>query len=489
MRPLIALIVLGFSFNLSAQDETFDHVAIGTYTDTSLRLHVNGYTKLVNNGSRNLMIESDDNDSWLTFHDPNNYWYSMGIDRSQGGKFKLNVGGTLNDECHFCLDQSGNVGIGASPQAARFEVVGNGQFIRNTIASDYTTLRLYNDQNHIFRTLEIDYSGSQYAGSLVGSGPAGESASITTTGLFPLTLGTNNTMRVTIKPDGNVGIGTSAPTELVAVNGGIWMASANSSDNNSPGLVAVSDDDFLYDGQYINHYGFGFHGYNDGNGYAGTNSYASGYYGFDVFTGGTSRLRINYNGNVGIGTIPSVSKLHIADGDGGEQLRFSRGTGVVRFAQDNNQDNLYLFNSDGSRTYMFWKADGNVGIGTNDPKGYKLAVAGKTITEEVVVKLQANWPDYVFSPEYKLPSLLEVEKFIKANKHLPEVPSAEEVKENGLSVGEMNLILLKKVEELTLHLIQQNKINTEQNQMIEEQKKTNALLLYEIKELKEFNKK
>jgi hypothetical protein len=73
------------------------------------------------------------------------------------------------------------------------------------------------------------------------------------------------------------------------------------------------------------------------------------------------------------------------------------------------------------------------------------------------VKLQSAWPDYVFQGDYKLPSLSELEHFIKTNRHLPDVPTAEEVKESGLSVGEMNAILLKKVEEFTLHVIDQNK--------------------------------
>lgn len=66
-------------------------------------------------------------------------------------------------------------------------------------------------------------------------------------------------------------------------------------------------------------------------------------------------------------------------------------------------------------------------------------------------------PDYVFSPEYRLAPLREVEAFIKANRHLPEVPSAEKIREAGLDLTEMNLKLLQKVEELTLHAIDQEK--------------------------------
>lgn len=105
------------------------------------------------------------------------------------------------------------------------------------------------------------------------------------------------------------------------------------------------------------------------------------------------------------------------------------------------------------------KSTGSVCIGTIDPKGYKLAVAGKIVSEEVVVKLQANWPDYVFNSGYALLPLADLERFIKEHKHLPDAPSSTEVSENGISVGEMNAILLKKVEELTLYVIQLSKDN------------------------------
>lgn len=100
---------------------------------------------------------------------------------------------------------------------------------------------------------------------------------------------------------------------------------------------------------------------------------------------------------------------------------------------------------------------GNVSIGTANPYGYKLAVAGKIISEEVVIKLQAAWPDYVFESDYQLMPLAEVAKYIKANKHLPNVPDAAEIKKNGVEVGEMNVILLKKMEEMTLYVIELEK--------------------------------
>jgi hypothetical protein len=75
-------------------------------------------------------------------------------------------------------------------------------------------------------------------------------------------------------------------------------------------------------------------------------------------------------------------------------------------------------------------------------------------------------PDYVFEKDYNLLPLSELETYINQNKHLPEVPSAKEMDANGLNLKEMNLILLKKVEELTLHLIEQNKVIAGQNERI-----------------------
>jgi hypothetical protein len=97
-------------------------------------------------------------------------------------------------------------------------------------------------------------------------------------------------------------------------------------------------------------------------------------------------------------------------------------------------------------------------IGTTNsalPTGsHKLYVGGSIICEELVVKLQANWPDFVFAPSYKLMSLSDVKTFIAANSHLPEVPSACEIEKNGVATGDMLTIQMKKIEELTLYLIQ-----------------------------------
>lgn len=111
--------------------------------------------------------------------------------------------------------------------------------------------------------------------------------------------------------------------------------------------------------------------------------------------------------------------------------------------------------------------EGKIGIGTTQPDEL-LTVKGKIHTQEVLVDLKgAVAPDYVFesyykgssilNPNYKLLSLIEIENYIKEHYHLPGVPSAEELKNNGIALKEMNLLLLEKIEELTLFTIEQQK--------------------------------
>jgi hypothetical protein len=94
----------------------------------------------------------------------------------------------------------------------------------------------------------------------------------------------------------------------------------------------------------------------------------------------------------------------------------------------------------------------------NNPKGYRFAVNGTMGAKDVYIEVdETPWPDYVFEPEYRLMPLSELEWYINQNKHLPDIPSANDIKENGLSLAEINAQLVKKVEELTLYIIELNK--------------------------------
>ena len=99
----------------------------------------------------------------------------------------------------------------------------------------------------------------------------------------------------------------------------------------------------------------------------------------------------------------------------------------------------------------------NIGIGTQSTSGYKLAVAGNILTEEVKVALQANWPDYVFEKDYDLKDLKNLEQYLQTNKHLPNIPNAKTIENYGYELSDMDSKLLEKIEELTLYIIEQNK--------------------------------
>jgi hypothetical protein len=109
---------------------------------------------------------------------------------------------------------------------------------------------------------------------------------------------------------------------------------------------------------------------------------------------------------------------------------------------------------------------GKIGIGTTNPT-QALSVNGTVRAKEVLV--DTDWSDYVFTDGYRLASLAEVESHIKAEGHLPGIPSAQNVAEHGVSVGEMQSKLLAKIEELTLHAIEQDKHQIAHEKRLSEQ--------------------
>lgn len=192
--------------------------------------------------------------------------------------------------------------------------------------------------------------------------------------------------------------------------------------------------------------------------------------------GNNTRLSISNTGNIGIGTIAPTQKLQVEGSvllksDSYVNYAIERGNGakstfgITSNTHDgflSSSGNLkFLTNNDGSTytTSMFLTSNGNIGIGTINPGSYKLAVKGKIRAEEI--KVETGWADYVFEENYDLPTLEEVEQHIKEKGHLINIPSAQEVEENGIQLGEMNKLLLEKIEELTLYTIAlEKKVNS-----------------------------
>jgi len=216
-----------------------------------------------------------------------------------------------------------------------------------------------------------------------------------------------------------------------------------------------------------------------------------------------SNIYNNNAGNIGIGTTNPETKLHVNGVIKSTILDLSENSTTIGYfgrglpttgGWNQTPDALALtymkrdFVIGGwSKSTAAWKGaafyinsdDGNVGIGTVTPRE-KLSVNGKIRAHEIKVET-ANWPDYVFAKEYQLPSLQETEKYIQDKGHLPGIPSAEEVKTNGIDLGEINTKLLKKIEELTLHLIEKDKNEKKQQAQINELQELMVKLLAKYK--------
>jgi hypothetical protein len=143
------------------------------------------------------------------------------------------------------------------------------------------------------------------------------------------------------------------------------------------------------------------------------------------------------------------------------------------------QDNLHFRANHNWISALTCYGDGTVGIGFETtyalgdyrvPSGYKLGVNGGIICEEVKVIDDVPDADYVFENDYELMPLSDLQKFVNSNKHLPDIPSAQQFKEDGYKVGEMDELLLKKIEELTLYVIQLKQENDDLKAMISSEK-------------------
>lgn len=298
--------------------------------------------------------------------------------------------------------------------------------------------------------------------------------------------------------NGNVGIGTTTPGAALSIL------------NNTPTIQLFDADSNPADGSSMGKLAFG----SGGAAWASVEASRNGGYLDDVsdlifktsFAGGAGgdgtnieRMRINHNGFVGIGTTTPSANLEVNTntiiGTGGN--KFNSALTLIKngdvYGTDNpalvikhsgNGSNIFGnpasdlgviqisgFNTSvanksiNSNNNFFVFTNGTVGVNTSSvPAGYKLAIGGNAIAESMTVKLQSAWGDYVFKPTYKLMPLSEVKTYVDKNQHLPEIPSASQIEKDGLNLGEMNKILVKKVEELTLYLIEKDKQYRDEHQ-------------------------
>jgi hypothetical protein len=343
---------------------------------------------------------------------------------------------------------------------------------------------------------------------------------------IPATAQTN-----TFPASGNVGVGTTTPTAKLYVNNGDnSVGSVLATNGEGPGELRVHS--YTTQPSSVPAFGIAHAFYNDEhNGFidfwrgGGTSG------GFLTFgTSGNERLRIDTNGNIGIGTTtPSCTlqiqsqsttpagypsflltgsqnaeRIYIESTSGDAVFRAAEAGGTVAAPTPNLQGSALGYFQTGGYDGSVWTRatwmqgiasetwsttahgadlvlsttpngstsiaermrisnNGNVGIGTTNPT-YPLSVNGTIEAKEVIV--QTGWSDFVFAPNYRLAPLSEVDATIKAEHHLPGIPSAQQVAAHGINLGDMQAKLLAKIEELTLHQIEQeNELYQQQQRM------------------------
>ncbi len=278
-----------------------------------------------------------------------------------------------------------------------------------------------------------------------------------------LVLGSKNTINGATS-DVNVGIGITLPTAKLHIKnevGGFGLKlESGTLDNylgfyNSAGYIG-------YAGTFnaLNALDFGTSG-------AGTD--------VNIVTGASPKMTVKNNGRVGIGTNaptavldirtisnPSLPQLNLYDNNaiGYSRLQFQNASGsnfwqIAAYNTAVNANELLNFYNSTSGNVMSITGDGKVGIGTTNPGAFRLAVNGFIRAKEI--RVNTGWADYVFEDDYVLKPLAEVESFIKANKHLPDMPAAEQLQKDGVDISAMQTKMMAKIEELTLHLIEANK--------------------------------
>jgi hypothetical protein len=342
------------------------------------------------------------------------------------------------------VDVNGNVGIGSTNPQNKFQIGPNNQGFNGNdfVISNGTS------------GLQLAISNAAAYSTVYGNGDVAIQSGYGKWSLYG-------------KADGTVGIGTNTPGAKLHVYHSAttaWQNAVNITSNNTQdhwplvvttnnksnfsGLVSLSDNINLYLRK------------SDGTINAVINSS-----GPSCFNGG-------YVG-IGTGGTAPVSALQVVQSSNTDWASFIQNTGGtgkglrIQAASGDVTPALQVDDNNGT-TRLLVRSDGNVGIGNTNPDA-KLAVSGQVHAQEVKVSVAVPGPDYVFEKDYQLTSLEDIKTYIDQNKHLPEVPSAKEMEKNGVQLGEMNMLLLKKIEELTLYVIEQNKKLESQNNLIKEQ--------------------
>jgi hypothetical protein len=378
------------------------------------------------------------------------------------------------------MDQYGRVGIGTLGGSNVLKLHGGNNPISGLGSSDNYQLRI----SHNYNGTDAVSSGIAFGGNNSDGSPSASiyhvqqgQPSYGDLAFATKANGGSMTERLRINANGNIGIGTNLPNNKLEIAGGAF------SFYSTTGYYTASGFDYDPTGD-------------NNNGQLRIRANIAS----DQLN--TTQMVVNrVNGNVGIGTSTPSARLHVSNAQGNADGWFTSGTAsgqyatllfgegssggqyaeFIRYSNASSADfrpgDFVVANqtkkiilstnySSGYRPDLVVNAAGDVGIGTLSPQS-KLSVNG-TITSTKLKVLQTGWADYVFDNAYNLPSLQEVEEYIKKHKHLPGIVSAAEVEKEGIDVGDNQAALLKKIEELTLYVIEMNKQLEKQQKRIAE---------------------
>jgi len=369
-------------------------------------------------------------------------------------------------------------------QSETIDVNGHGQGLTISNSADnagtYISLLDHDGKKANIASFDNNYSDTNFRNALQFFARNGKDFRFATS-----SGGNAGSNKFVILNNGHVGIGTENPLQDLQL-GNSWVFHSGGAKVIGYNASYASGNQKMIDG-----YSSGISFSSSGNMYFNVSPYGNA--GDDVDW--THAMTIANNGEVGLGTLSPKAQLHV---NGDLYLEsdesYESGWGITRFnwkghslimgtkpgryahnkielkpggsstglvktslemydATNEDEHELKVRVSSTGKSYF---NGGYVGIGTTNPD-HKLTVKGTIHAEEVLVDLNVPGPDYVFEEDYSLQDLSSLEEYLKANKHLPEVPSASEMKEEGIKVGEMEMLLLKKVEELTLHIIKLEK--------------------------------
>jgi Phage T4 tail fibre len=486
-KDVFDVLTIGPNYNLSPLPKNFvnfnGNVGIGTSTPTSKLDVVGGVSVDEGQGNGVKFSRSYGVHGHIYVDQPQGYLLNyMG---HYGHKFQTNNGEV------FRINSDGNVGIGTTTPNSKLDVRGGKIIAGSTNATQGSVVLESNyDQGGTYGSLSVLGTNYSTGGWILGYGISpklgttdafvsatignlGRSAILVEGDLRFMTgnqqtvaIGSDFTMteRMKIANSGNVGIGTSNPSAKLDIRGNSFAGIQYLRTDAQDARISIGD--------------------NSGKVWSWATGWGGGTAGdFSLIEEGIAGDRIyikKSSGNVGIGTTNPTAKLDVngtANFTSSIMLSGGSGTAANKIGFNADANNYFIQGITNGMQYSpfsvgdfsftsgngNWKfVNGNVIIGSaKTPANYKLAVGGDVIAERVVVKLQTSWPDYVFKTGYSLRPLSEVEAFVKTNSHLPDVPSEAEIKEKGIDVEQMNATLLKKVEELTLYLIEMKKENAE----------------------------